>query len=436
MIEKFTSYSFTGLFKNKSIQNFIFLITIQASNIVITLISMPILIQSIGLDQFGLVNLSLSVIILANIVVGFGYNLSGPREVALYQNDKETLSHIVSNIVFSKVLMAILATIGILVAIFGLNMFKEYQWILLFSVLLLFSEATLPLWFFQGMEKMKLISIANVFSKLLYLLGIVLFIHSPFQAKWVNFIMGGAGLGINILLLLYIHYQLEIKFYKPKFVQLFTSLKDNGLLFLSNIASHISVNGGLIVLSFFSVAEVLGMFSLAERVSMVLRMFPSMVIHSVYPNATKLFQNELHSFISYVKKVSMFSLGISLTISLSVFLLAPFIIQLLAKKELAESTSYLRVLAFIPFLASLNIINVVIFLAKGQNNLLFKSSWMMGIFMVSTSVYLTSQFGAIGLCFALLSTEIVVFLICCALNWIYNKELILNFLTKSNRNES
>ncbi|MCL6258955.1 oligosaccharide flippase family protein [Aquiflexum sp. TKW24L] len=436
MIEKFTSYSFTGLFKNKSIQNFIFLITIQASNIVITLISMPILIQSIGLDQFGLVNLSLSVIILANIVVGFGYNLSGPREVALYQNDKESLSHIVSNIVFSKVLMALLATIGIIVAVFGLNMFKEYQWILLFSVLLLFSEATLPLWFFQGMEKMKLISIANVFSKLLYLLGIVLFIHSPHQAKWVNFIMGGAGLGINVLLLLFIHYQLEIKFYKPRFVQLFASLKDNGLLFLSNIASHISVNGGLIVLSFFSVAEVLGMFSLAERVSMVLRMFPSMVIHSVYPNATKLFQNDLHNFITYVKKVSFFSLGISLTISFSVFFLAPFIIQLLAKKELVESTSYLRLLAFIPFLASLNIVNVVIFLAKGQNNLLFKSSWMMGIFMVSTSVYLTSQYGAIGLCFALLSTEIVVFLICCALNWIYNKELILNFLTKSSRNES
>lgn len=427
MIEKITSHTFTGLFKNKSIQNFIFLITIQASNIVITLISMPLLIQSIGVDGFGLVNLSLSVIILANIMVGFGYNLSGPREVALHQNDKEMLSHLVSNIVFSKVLMALLATLGIVAAIFGLNMFKEYQWILLFSVLLLFSEATLPLWFFQGMEKMKLISIANVFSKLLYLMGIVLFIHKPDSAKWVNFIMGASGLGINILLLLYIHFMLEIRFYKPKFVQLFTSLKDNGLLFLANITAHISVNGGLIILSFFSVSEVLGMFSLAERISMVLRMFPSVVIHSVYPNATKLFQVDLNKFTGYLKKVSLLSLAIGLTVSLVVFALAPFIIQVLSKKELAESVSYLRVLAFIPFLASLNIINVVIFLAKGQNNLLFKSSWMMGIFMLSTSIFLTNQFGAIGLCFALVITEIVAFLICCTLNWIYNKKLILNF---------
>lgn len=427
MIEKITSHTFTGLFKNKSIQNFIFLITIQASNIVITLISMPLLIQGIGVDQFGLVNLSLSVVILANILVGFGYNLSGPREVALCQNNKESLSHIVSNIVFSKVLMALLATLGIVVAIFGLNMFREYQWILLFSVLLLFSEATLPLWFFQGLEKMKLISIANVFSKLLYLLGIVLFIHAPEQSKWVNFIMGAAGLGINILLLLYIHFMLEIRFYKPKFVQLFTSLKDNGLLFLSNIATHISVNGGLIVLSFFASAATLGMFSLAERISMVLRMFPSMVIHSIYPNASKLLKEDLRQFVLFLRKAYFGTMLVALLISLFTFSMAPYIIELLAKTKLDESINYLKILAFIPFLACLNIANVVIFLGRDQKELMFRSSWILLLYMLPVCLLLTHFYGGIGLCFGLLSTELVVLLICTLLNLHYNKEIMRAF---------
>ena len=428
MIEKITSYTFAGLFKSKSIQNFIFLTTIQASNIVITLISMPLLIQSIGVDQFGLVNLSLSVIILANILVGFGYNLSGPRDVALSQNDKESLSHLVSNIVFSKVLMALLATLGIILAVFGLNMFREYQWILLFSVLLLFSEATLPLWFFQGLEKMKLISIANVFSKLLYLLGIVLFIHAPEQSYWVNFILGASALGINILLLLFIHFQMDIKFYKPKLGQLFASLRENGLLFLSNIATHISINGGLIILSFFSSAEILGMFSLAEKIAMVLRMFPSMVIHSVYPNASRLLESDLPQFVHFIRKVYLFTLFLGMVASLFVFGLAPFIIKLLARKELTEAVAYLKVLSFVPFLACLNIANVVILLAKDQKSIIFKSSWMMGIFMLLTSVPLTYSYGALGLGFALLLTEIAVFFICCFLNWYYNKKLILRIL--------
>ena len=427
MIEKITSHTFTGLFKNKSIQNFIFLITIQASNIVITLISMPLLIQSIGVDGFGLVNLSLSVIILANILVGFGYNLSGPREVALLQNDKESLSHVVSNVVFSKVLMALLATLGLIVAVFGLNMFKEYQWILLFSVLLLFSEATLPLWFFQGMEKMKLISIANVFSKLLYLMGIVLFIHAPDSAKWVNFIMGASGLGVNILLLLYIHYMLEIRFYKPKFLQLFASLKDNGLLFLSNIATHISVHGGLIILSFFSVAEVLGMFSLAERISMVLRMFPSMVIHSIYPNTSKLLKDDIRQFVLFLRKAYFGTMIAALIISLFTFALAPFIIELLAKTRLEESVTYLRILAFIPLLACLNIANVVMFLGRDQKELMFRSSWILLLYMLPACLSLTYFFGGIGLCYGLLSTELVVLLICTILNIFKNRDLMNAF---------
>jgi O-antigen/teichoic acid export membrane protein len=425
---------FGNFVQNKSLQNFLFLALIQSSTILISIISMPLLLQSIGAEQFGWVNLSFSVIIVFNILVGFGFNLSAPREVAINQSNKAELSQLVSNVFSAKILLAIFSTALILIGAYGLNLFQGYQSVLVFSVFILFSEATFPLWFFQGMEKMKLISIANLFSKLLYLLGIVLFIRNPEQSKWVNFILGVSGFGINILLLIYIHYALDIKFYKPRFQQLFTLLRNTKLLLLSNLATHFSINGALIVLSFFASATTLGLFSLAERISMVLRLFPSMVIHSIFPNASKLLKEDLSAFISFLKKVSFVALTIGLAVSLVVFGLAPLIIQLFSKAELVESISYLRVLAFIPFLACLNILNVVIFLVKGQNNLMFKSSWMMGLFMVSNSIVLTSQYGAIGLCFAMLSTEIVVFLICCILNWMYNRPLILAILKTGKRN--
>lgn len=412
--------------RNKSIQNFLFLAFIQSSNVLISIISMPLLIQSIGVDQFGLVNLALSVIVLCNIFVGFGYNLSAPREVAILQGDKEALSRLVSKIFSGKVLLASLASFLILVGVFGFNLFEEYQLILVFSVLLMFSEATLPLWFFQGMEKMKLVSIANIFSKLLFLMGIVLFIHSPEQSKWVNFLMGFFGLGINLLLLLYINSVLGIHFYRPEFSAIWKSLKENTLLFLSNLASLISVNGGLIILSFFSSAAILGMFSLADRISMVLRIFPSLIIQAVYPNSTRLLQSDLSQFIRFIKKVYGVSLLLGLLVSLSTFTLAPYIIQILSKAELVESVLFMRILAFLPFLACLNIANVIIFLAKNQKNLMFKSSWLMFVYMILASLILTSQFGAIGLCYALLSTEIIVLVISSALNWIYNKPLVLS----------
>lgn len=427
MFDKILSSSYGNLIRSKSIQNFIFLGFIQASNILISLVSMPLLIDSIGVDQFGLVNLSLSVIILLNILVGFGYNLSAPREVAINQKNPAVLSRLVSNIISSKTILAFIAALIILIAVFGLNLFREYQVILVFSILLLFSEATIPLWFFQGLEKMKMVSVANVFSKLLYLLGIVMFIHQPDQAKWVNFILGGSGLMMNIFILIYIHHQLGIRFFKPNIHQVFESLKENILLFFSNLASHISINGGLIILSFFATAETLGMFSLAERITMVLRMLPALVIQAIYPNASKQFEKNRSGFFRFLKRAYLNGLFMGFCLSLFTYFAAPFIIQALAKSRLEDSIVYLRLLAFVPLLACLNIANVLIFLVTDRKGEMFRSSWLMCLYMVSASLVLTSKFGGVGLCYALLSTEVVIFMISTYLIYSKNKDMFHGF---------
>lgn len=430
MLEKLNLLIPLGNFiRNKSIQNFFFLAFIQSSNVLITIISMPLLIQRIGVDQFGLVNLALSVIVMLNILVGFGYNLSAPREVAVNQQDEDALSHIVSNIFSAKLVLAATATLAIFVGVFGLDLFKEYQLVLVFSVLLLFSEATLPLWFFQGMEKMKLVSIANVFSKLLFLMGIVLFIHVPAQSQWVNFLMGFFGLGINLFLLAYIHVFLKIKFYWPEFSAIWKSLTDNILLFFSNLGSHIAVNGGLIILSFFSTAEILGMYSLAERVIMVMRMLPSLIVQAIFPNAAKLYLTDRPRFLAFSTKVLLLSMTASAGLSIGTYLGADLIIETLSQKKLPQSVEVLKILAFIPFLACLNIWNIIVFLINDQKQLLFRTSWLMCGYTLVASIFATAKYGEIGLAYALVSTEVVVFLISCFFNWKYNRTLVNDFFS-------
>ncbi|WP_026968427.1 lipopolysaccharide biosynthesis protein [Algoriphagus terrigena] len=415
--------------RNKSIQNFFFLAFIQSSNVLITIISMPLLIQRIGVDQFGLVNLALSVIVMLNILVGFGYNLSAPREVAINQQDKDALSHILSNVFSAKILLAIISSLAIFIGVFGLDLFREYQLVLVFSVLLLFSEATLPLWFFQGMEKMKLVSIANVFSKLLFLMGIVLFIHVPTQSQWVNFLMGFFGLGINLFLLVYIHIFLKIKFYWPEFSAIWKSLTTNILLFFSNLGSHIAINGGLIILSFFSTAEILGMYSLAERVIMVMRMVPSLIVQATFPNAARLYLMDRTRFLTFSTKVALLSMGASAILSIGAYLGADLIIQILSGRSLPQSVQVLEILAFIPFLACINIWNVIVFLINDQKQLLFRTSWLICGYMLVASVFATAYYGEQGLAIALLSTEVASFLISSFFNWKYNRTLVNEFFS-------
>lgn len=410
VIEKMKGIDVLGLFNNRSIHNFIFLSAIQISNILITLISMPLLISAIGVDQFGLVSLSFSVMVIANIFVSFGFNLSGPRAVALNQQNPKRLSFLLSHILGGKVLLASVATGVLLVLIFGFGFFTEYQTILALSVLLLYSEATLPLWFFQGLEKMRLISIANVVSKVLYLMGIFLFIKDPSHAKWANFILGACGLSINLLVLAYVRKRLGIVLIGPRILRIFRSLKSNVHYFLSNLTSYLTFNGGLVILSFFEQSHTLGMYSLAEKIVMVIRLFPSILTQSVYPNASKLYQADKSTFLRFMRKVYFSGLAISFFFSVATYLAAPLIIQLLATSRLEDSIYYLRLLSLIPFLACLNIGNVLIFLVTNQQKQLFKVSAFMCVFMMVSASLLTYRFGAVGICVALLSTELLHFL--------------------------
>ncbi|MDN3669268.1 oligosaccharide flippase family protein [Echinicola jeungdonensis] len=412
MFERLTSIPFSHILRHKSTQNFIFLLIIQASNILISLMAMPLLIQAIGVDRFGLVSLALSVILIANVFVGFGFNLSGPREIALNQKNKKALSQVLSQIISSKLVLALIASMALLLSVFGFGLFPEYRAILTFSILMLFSEATLPVWFFQGMERMRLVSVANVFSKLLYLMGIVLFINGPEDAKLVNFFFGGAAFTINLLLLTYVHYELGVKFYLPQFSKITKTWKSNVYLFLSNLANHISVNGGIVILSFFAPASMLGMYSLAERVSLMLRMLPSMMIGAIYPNASKLYQNDLERFYGFLVKVYRGAVFLALFVGLLTNLLAPFIIKVLSKSDMAASVVFLRILAFVPLFATMNIANMIMILVANQKKILFKSSWTFCIYMVIVAVSLTSWLGGKGLAIAMLSTELVIFITC------------------------
>lgn len=414
--------------RNKSIQNFLFLAIIQSSNILISIISVPLLIQSIGLDQFGLVNLGLSVMVLVNVLIVFGYNLSAPKEIAIYRDDKLILSQIISKILFAKILLGSISILLILLSILILNAFSDYKVIVIFSTLIIVSEVFNVVWFFQGMEKMKLVSIANIFSKLLFLMGIVLFISSPEQSHWVNFLMGLFGAIINLSLIVYIHSVLGVKFIYPGVLIIWGSIKENILLFLSSLSSYLSTNFGLVILSFFEGPDSLGMYSLAEKVVLVLRLFPALIIQAIYPNASRLFKNDQNHFFRFLKRVYLKVLLLGAFISIGTYFSANMIIEVLSRTgNLDESVNYLRILSPMPFLACLNIGNITLLLVADLKELLFRASWIMCLYTLIICTYLTGLMGGVGLCIGIISTEIVVFVLCLFLLYRHKKDLLHGF---------
>jgi O-antigen/teichoic acid export membrane protein len=402
--------------KNKSVQNFLFLSVVQASNIIISLITIPIVVSAVDIEQFGLISLSLSIIAILNVGVNYGFHLSGPREVALIADDPYKLSALYSRNLFSRITIAAFFTLSLFIIIYTTNAFERYAVILAYSTIMLFSEALFPSWFAQGMQRMSIISIGNLISKLLYLFFLIEFVNQPNDSKWVNFFNGTTALSINIILILIILVKWKIKIQSSAVTKFWVSIRSNFILFLSAFISHISISSGVIILSFFASNKEIGLYSLAERIMFVLRMFPVLIIQSIYPNASKFYKDDVNHFYQFLRKIYLRTIAITLLISFGAFLMAPWIINLLSGEYRDGSIYILRILAFIPFLSSLNVANMLIILVSSSNKLLFKGTWIVAGFLLISGSILSFMYGGPGLAYALLLTELFIFIVYTILN--------------------
>jgi len=390
-------------------KNFINLTLNQGVNIIATLIYTPILFQILGEENFGLIQLAFSIVIILSIFVSYGYNLNGPIKIVQSQEAKK------ENLIISEILNLRL-TLSVLVFVISIPFLYLqsniiYQKILIFSYIILLAEALNPLFYLQGINKILPQSILNFFSKSMYVILIILFISDAEDAYLANFFY---GISISFLFLIFwmnLFFSSSTFNYSLSLKKIIINLKENLHLFLSSTSTHFTVNGALIILSFFVSNQELGRFSLAYKVAFILRMIPVFFIQSILQHATKIKDKSKYNFHKFLSNYFNFGLLITLIIAIITCFFSDFIIEIFADEKIDYSSKILSLLSFIPFLAMLNFKNVVYMLVNDLKSKLNKATFYTLLFFIINSLILTNIYGGYGLAYSLLLTEIFSFLI-------------------------
>ena len=199
------------MFKGIFIKNFFNLIINQGINIFIALLTTRILFSTLGEAQYGLVNLALSVVLLSSITVSYGYHLNGPKRIALFRDESAKKETLINEIIATRIIIAIGMAIILFCLTYFFGFFKSYAALLYYSLILLFSQALFPMFYFQGNDKIAWASLVNAFAKGAYLLLIVLFIKTPEDATYVNFLLGFTALIVYIVSWITIYKKEKIK---------------------------------------------------------------------------------------------------------------------------------------------------------------------------------------------------------------------------------
>jgi O-antigen/teichoic acid export membrane protein len=377
--------SYNKLKETNIISNFFNLSSIQISNILLLILIIPIITRAVGIVEFGVIMFATRFSQFAGAIINYGTGQSGVRDVAFNINDTKKLSNVFYNTLCIRVIIFFL----FLVIMFALKWFPiRYYSYLLLSIPIVLAEVFNPLCFFIGAERLRIFNIINLASNIASVLGILIFIKSPNDAGWVNLILGMCSVVAYLGLLIHLIKRLQIPFYLPSKTGLLKIGKDNFYLTVNNLSVNLQQSIIIFALPMWGLETLLGPYSLCDRIIGQCRNLLITISNAFYPNAAHVYKQSLNLWNVYRRKTKYLLAGVFFAGSLLIFFLADFIVFTLSKEHNATAVLFLKIMAFVPTVSALNVLNVLDQLLKNNTVYIFRIAIILFIVSLLTAFIL------------------------------------------------
>ncbi len=206
------------------------------------------------------------------------------------------------------------------------------------------------LWYFQGLERMRLASALEIGGKVVATLSIFILVHNP-DDGWKVMAAQCVGCVVAHGITVVLAYR-EVGFVWPTFPTVLRALRLGWSMFLFRAAQGLtgSLNG--LVLGWVAPIAALGQYAGAERISRVFQQGLWPVNQALYPHLTKKMRDDRHDAMKMVRSSLFFLGGLGLLFGLILFLGAPLLVHVVLGDAFHGSVAALRVFAlWIPLVA-------------------------------------------------------------------------------------
>ena len=337
----------------KIAENFFSLSLLQVLNYILPLITFPYLVRVLGAEKFGLVAFAQSFNTYFMILVDYGFNLSGTRAISINRENLQKVSEIFSSIFTAKILLLIISFLALSIIISFVPKFKVHWPLYLLSFGMVIGNMLFPVWFFQGMQEMKYITILNFIAKIIFTVSIFLIVKSSSDYLYVPALNSSGSLIAGILSLWLIFKKFSINFLFVSKKAILRTLREGWYLFVSRVSISLYTTTNAFVLGLFESMSVVGYYVAAEKIIRVSLSLFTPVFRSLYPYISQKAVTAREYTISVLRRLLKYVGLISLLISIVFFIFAKPIILLVLGSKYLDSIAVFRILSFIPFIVAL-----------------------------------------------------------------------------------
>lgn len=354
--------------------NVLSLFTIQLLNYIIPLIIIPVLSNALGENNFGVFSFAQYFAALLFVFCDYGFVYTGPIQVSKEQNNRERLIDLFSTIMFLKFAFFVFVSI---ITIIYLSFFdQDCGELLLVALLGVLGNVLTPVWFLQGYQKLRGLTIVNLFVKLGQLIFIVTMVDGKEDLMLAGYLFFGSNLLLGLVSYVYTVLQFRLKLKVPTKAGLKTELSKGFVMFTSVFFSSLYINGTGVLLKIITGNDaVVGEFSIAEKIVRAVTYLFNPISAAFYPMVSKVFHESkekgIQLFFKFIRLTAVLTLLALVFMNLFVW----YFFDMFFKPEFHSAIFLVLILS--PIVVFGNIGNMV------GNNLFMQLGWQRSTAVVS-----------------------------------------------------
>lgn len=270
---------------NRLLQNTVMLYILTFSNYLFNFITIPYQTRVLGPIYYGKLNFAAAFTAYFQVLIDFGFILSGTEEVARNRENKDELCRIFTSITYAKLFLSLISVAVVAPIILLVPQVRENTC----TVILYFAAycvmALFPDYLYRGMEDMKTITIRSVLIKMFFTVLVFFMVKRPDDYYYIPLLSLAGNAAAILITIIHVRKTFDVGFISVKGKDILYQIKCSSFFFYSRIASTVygATNTFIMGMVYGTSASVVGLFSSGNKLISTGKQALTPIVDSLYP---------------------------------------------------------------------------------------------------------------------------------------------------------
>ncbi|MEQ8554290.1 MAG: oligosaccharide flippase family protein [Cyclobacteriaceae bacterium] len=385
--------------------------TIQVINYSLPFLLLPILLNRVGVVNYGNISLAMGLVMIVTSLVDFGFNLTGSRDISLVKTTAEERS-IIRDIVSARMTLILIGAILFTGIVLSIEPFSENTKLMLYSFPLIITNSLFPSWYFIGKQHTKPLFLLTFLSRIIYFLLIIFFVNDTHDSVYVN-MLNALGWFASLLICPYFLPSGLFKFSNLNFSKVWQTILNNKLISLSSLLVSSQRSLPIVIAGTILSPSDLGIYSIADKTILAITSMFIILHSSFFPKYCLYLQenSKISTLIQLIRPVvTPITAVIGIGSALFFFFGSDGLALLSADLKTDQFKTITPLIAFIPLGLLINLPISMTLVAANLKKAYLRYNTVGLLVLVPLCFLLGSLFKIQGIILAMLITEFLIFI--------------------------